>query len=109
MPDASPYLVSWSVRALASAREMGRNLRTSAARLELTRVLRELQQRLQQNPLDLGEVKRSRGCVVTHTAVVPYLRIDFSVDTQKNFVRVTDCVRCGPGPADDLANGPVTG
>ena len=107
MSDASPYLVSWSKHALASARKLGQNLRTAAARLELTHALRELQLRLEQDPLNFGEVTAARGNIVRHVAVARYLRVAFTVDTQRKVVRVTECVLSGAGPVDQPTNSPT--
>ncbi len=96
MPDDASYQVVWSHQAIQTLRDFADGSASHEAREELARAVRLLDQRLRTDPLDVGEVYRTRGPVHEHLAVKDLLAIDFAVDTARKFVNVRSCrVRSG--------------
>lgn len=58
---------------------------------EMAQALRIIDQRLRTDPLDFGEVYRSRGNVHEHTAFCDFIQITFAVCTERKLVLVRDC------------------
>jgi hypothetical protein len=54
-------------------------------------VLMELHERLQRQPLEVGELYPSRGPVEEHVAAHKLVGIDFGVDSQRKVVAVRRC------------------
>ena len=90
MSSPLTFRVVWT----RTARERLRDLSNNAApetRNNLVRIVRELDERLRQNPLQVGEVYRSRDEIDEHLAVHEFLAIDFAVDKVRHFVLVRVC------------------
>lgn len=91
MPESADYSVSWSQRAIDSLKSFAKNLSGVDARLALAKLVRQVDIRLRENPLEFGEIYRSRANVREHLAVQEYLAVDFAIDESHKFVLVRDC------------------
>src|SRR5437868_4932615 len=96
MPGDVSYRVVWSRRAMNALRELGRKRRKFGTG-KLAQVVRDLDQKLRREPLEVGEVYRSRGAVAAHLAIYEFLAIDFAIDKQRKLVLVRDCRASGHG------------
>jgi hypothetical protein len=83
-----PYRVSWSRKVIDALKDFGENAHQSGVGEELVRLLRIIDERLRREPIDLGEVYRSRGAIEEHLAVRGFVAIDFAVDKERRFVLV---------------------
>ena len=90
MSNEPPYQVVWARTARENLRDL-RSKGTPENRKKLVRVVRELDERLRQDPLLVGEVYRVRGEIEEHMAIHEFLAIDFAVDKDRKFVLVRDC------------------
>jgi hypothetical protein len=90
MSREPPYQVVWARTARENLQTLSNNT-TPENRKKLVRVVRELDERLRQDPLVVGEVYRVRGEIEEHMAVHEFLAIDFAVDKNRKFVLVRDC------------------
>jgi hypothetical protein len=88
MPDNVPYRVSWSRTAVAALTDLAKGASNPGRRTELARVVRLIDDRLRQAPVEFGEVYRIRGTVEEHLAALEFLAVDFAVDTARKFVLV---------------------
>jgi len=86
-----PFEVSWSRESLDSARSLLVQARAVGWANDLARILQDINGRLKHQPLDFGEVYRSRGVVHEHLAVYRGISINFAIDTQNHFVLVRSC------------------
>ena len=96
MADDSPYQVIWSHQAHAAAAGFAPKARGLGLGEELARILKVLQDRLENEPLSLGEVYRSRGVIREHLAVLDFVSLDVAVDTQRRLVYVRKCHALSP-------------
>src|SRR5262249_51698570 len=90
MSGEPPFQVVWARMAREKLQALSSNA-TEENRKKLVRVVKELDERLRQDPLQVGEVYRVRGAIEEHLAALEFLAIDFAVDKDRRFVLVRDC------------------
>ena len=89
MPGQPVYHVDWLRSSIDSLRKMAVGLGPRSS--ELAQIVRDLDDRLRREPLELGEIYRRRGNVSEHLAIRGFLAIDFAVDEQRRLVVVRYC------------------
>lgn len=90
-PDSpSSFRVVWSAKVRTILKRMSGQAAVSL-RQRLAGVLRDLDARLAQDPLSVGEVYRTRKNIAEQLAVHEFLAIDFAVDQSRSLVLVRDC------------------
>jgi hypothetical protein len=72
MPEDPSYTVLWSKRAIDAIDELRSEPGESGIGKEFARVLRALDEKLRSEPLDVGEVYRSRGVIEEYLAVYEF-------------------------------------
>jgi hypothetical protein len=90
MPE-DRFHVFWISAARESLKMLGQRAREVGLLDALKQVLRELNERLEREPLEVGELYRTRRPVVEQTAGHKLVGIDFAVDTEKKVVAVRRC------------------
>jgi hypothetical protein len=85
------YYVSWSPEAKSAVRELAKRAMELGLLDNLKRTLQELHERLEREPLEVGELYRMRGPVVDHAATHNLVSVNFAVDTQRRVVAVRRC------------------
>jgi hypothetical protein len=99
MPDPSEYRVGWLQNAVTAIRDFLQASPPIERRQALAALLRGFDERLRREPLEVGEIYRSRGNVVEHHAAKDFLAIEFAVDTARKLVVVRKCrFLSGPNP-----------
>ncbi len=88
MAEKLPYQLSWLQVANRAVREVLGEARNPAARDNLIQSIRALDDRLRRNPREVGVLSGVFGVIERRFLVAHFLRIDFSVDTQRNMVAV---------------------
>jgi nicotinamidase-related amidase len=83
MPE-DRYKVSWLPAARDSLRELGQKARAVGLLDTLKQALTELNDRLEREPIEVGEIYRRRGPVEEHVAAHKLVGIDFGVDREKS-------------------------
>ena len=91
MANGLPFAVVWARPALNTVGILLAQLRATGRVEELLRLVRIINQRLTDQPLDFGEVYRTRGAVHEQLAICDSLSVDFAVDTERQVVLVRHC------------------
>jgi hypothetical protein len=73
-----------------------------AGRKKLVEAVRWFQDRLSSDPLNVGEVYKSKGAIAQHLAVKDLLAIDFAVDNVHSLVLVRSCRALSGHGLDDI-------
>lgn len=99
MTGDDPYRVIWSSSAKATIEALRMTKDPRGVRRRAARALRALIERLQRDPLDLGEAYHVRGNVAQHKAAIDPVAINFAVDKKRKLVHVREVrLMSGPGP-----------
>jgi hypothetical protein len=85
------YQVSWLPDARESLKELAKKAREVGLLDAIKQALTELNQRLEHDPLEVGELTRGKGRIVHHVASHKLVGIDFGIDTEKKVVAVRRC------------------
>jgi hypothetical protein len=85
------YSVSWLPDARESLKELALKAREAGLLDALKAALTELNDRLEREPLEVGELTRGKGSIVHHVAAHKLVGIEFGVDTVKKVVAVRRC------------------
>jgi hypothetical protein len=89
------YQVYWLPDVKESLKVLGQAARAASLVDALKETLTELNDRLEQGPLEVGELYRGKQAVKEHVAAHRLLGIDFAVDTEKKIVVVRRCWALG--------------
>jgi hypothetical protein len=92
MSPALPYQVSWSTGSVESIKRQNTKLASPEERKQLGRKIRAIHDRLREDPLNFGEVYRTRGAIAAFLAVKNFVSVDYSVDTVRKLVHVKNAL-----------------
>jgi hypothetical protein len=97
----SPFFVAWSPEAQLSVKHLGQKAKAAGLLGRLKQELADFQERLSQDPFEVGELYRTRGAVVEHVAGRLLILIDFAIDQDKKIVAVRKCWATDPSGLAD--------
>src|SRR4051812_3812648 len=85
------YRVYWLPEVQETLKSLGQAARAVGLLDALKETLAALNERLEQDPLEVGELYRGKDAVKEHVAAYRLLGIDFAIDTEKKIVVVRRC------------------
>jgi len=91
MPEGS-YHVLWLSDARNTLRELAQKARERGVLESFKLAITELNERLEREPIEVGELYRTRGNIEDHSAAYKVVSIDFGVDKERKVVCVRWCV-----------------